>query len=338
MKKILIGGLVVILLGGGGIVGYYLLSGNNQEDASTITIATFNIQNLGRDKAYQVPNVVKIIEQFDLVAVQEVMNYDSGRAGAVAVQAIVDSLGENWTSLISEEANGTAVAESTNSIHTFEFYAFIWQKDRIELIENSAHLWDEDANSIAGLNDQERQFDREPFIASFKTAEGNLDFSIINLHAASPSKDWRDDEIKRLKIVYNNVQGSNTNQNDIFLCGDFNTPVNKSEWDSLETLPTMDHILTENDKTTINRNTGELSQNQYDTFWFQANASREDIVQGSGQVLSAWNISMVLDPDLTLPDNITDEDAKKRWYYGKMVSDHLPVILVLRTDKDTDNF
>ncbi len=75
MKKILIGGLVVILLGGGGIVGYYLLSGNNQEDASTITIATFNIQNLGRDKAYQVPNVVKIIEQFDLGADQEEMNY-----------------------------------------------------------------------------------------------------------------------------------------------------------------------------------------------------------------------------------------------------------------------
>lgn len=336
MKKYFIGGLIVALLGSGGVVGYYLW-GN--DDSSTITVATYNIQNLGRNKDYQVPNAVKIIKQFDLVAIQEVMNYGQGERGKIAIQAIVDSLGTTWAFIISDEPNGTELAaEASDNPPSFEFYAFIWRIDKIELINNSAFLWDEGSNILSDLTDQERQFDREPFIASFKSVEGDLDFTIINFHAAAPRKSWRDDEIERLKVVYEAIQNRNIDQNDVFLCGDFNTPVNKDEWDELESIDSMSHILTENDQTTIDKRTGKLSQNQYDTFWYQANFTEEDIIEGSGQVLSAWNITMDIDPDLILPNEITDEETKKIWYYSQMVSDHLPVIIVLRNDVDTDNF
>ena len=47
---------------------------------------------------------------------------------------------------------------------------------------------------------------------------------------------------------------------------------------------------------------------------------------------------MDVNPELNVPETITDEEAKKRWLYRKMISDHLPVMLVLRNDSDKDNF
>ena len=305
---------------------------------TTITVATFNIEKLGKNNAYQVGNAVKIIEQFDLVAIQEVMNFSDDK-GKKALQAIVDALGSNWDSVISSEANGTeSAAASSDNPSSFEYYAFIFRKDRITLIENSPHLWDEGATPDNSITDQERQFDREPFIASFETGQGNLDFTMISIHAASPSKTWRPAEIRRLKTVYESVQASDPNQNDVFLVGDFNTPVNKTEWDDLKGLDSMSHILTKDDKTTIYKVTGMLSKNQYDTFWYQSTATDEDILPDSGQVLMAWNVTLDLDPEKTPPDSITDEDAIKRWHYSRVMSDHLPVMIVLRTDQDTDHF
>ena len=69
------------------------------------------------------------------------------------------------------------------------------------------------------------------------------------------------------------VQAADPKQDDVLLCGDFNTPVNKKEWDDLKSLPSMTHLLTKDDKTTLNKAKGRLSKNQYDTCWFQTSAS-----------------------------------------------------------------
>ena len=345
MNKFVLGGLIVVLVGGGGVAGWYFLNGDGEPvpENSTITLGTFNVQNLGKASDFQVANVASIIGQFDLVAIQEVMNYGGGIKGPAAIQALVDALGDDWDSVISTAANGTesAAANSSNP-PSFEFYAFVWRKSRIDLVDGSAHLWDEDAIPDQILTDeskpQERQFDREPFIASFTAIGGTFDFTIISFHAASPGKSWRDDEIRRLATVYETVQASDPNQNDVFLLGDFNTPVDKAEWDDVKAISTMTHILSPDDKTTLNRNTGGLSQNQYDTVWYQASASAEDVIRNSGQVLDAWNATLTLDPEADPPDTITGEEDRERWHYARVVSDHLPVILVVRTDQDTDRF
>ena len=338
MKKYIIGGIAVLLIGAGGIVGYYTLNDISPEQETTITLATFNLEKLSENDPFQIQNAVKIIRQFDVVAIQEVMNSGNGVSGPNAVKMIEDSLGSEWESIISDEANGTASAASSGALHTFEYYAYLWNTDRIALIPGSDFLWDEEENPDPDLTDQERQFDREPYIASFRSIDGNLDFTIISIHAAAPSKSYRKDEIKRLQRVFDTIQASDPDQNDIYLCGDFNTPVNKTEWDNLKSIMSMDHILTEGNKTTIRKQTGELSSNQYDTFWFQKSASEEDIVLNSGQVLDAWNIDMTLDPDKTPPETVIDADNIRRWHYSRVVSDHLPIIIVLRTNSDTDHF
>ena len=192
-----------------------------QSADNQIRLGSFNIEKLGKENTYQARNAAEILKNYDIVAIQEVMNMGAtrlhpiGTKGIEALKQIVSCLGEGWDYVVSPDPNGTASANASKAFNTFEYYAFIYRKSKIELIQNSAHLWNESENPIPSLNNQERQFDREPFIASFKARNGKLDFTLITIHAAQPSAKWRKDEIKRLQIVYDTVQASDPNQNDV---------------------------------------------------------------------------------------------------------------------------
>jgi hypothetical protein len=62
------------------------------------------------------------------------------------------------------------------------------------------------------------------------------------------------------------------------------------------------------------------------------------VVPNSGQVVSAWRAITSYGDSPPPPATITDTDAQLLWKYGQVVSDHLPVMLVLYADKDTDIF
>ncbi len=309
-----------------------------------IRLGSFNIEKLGFKKEFQVENAAEILKNYDIVAIQEVMNLGAskdnpiGTKGIEALKQIVSYLGEDWDYVTSEEPKGPSRAEKSKAFSTFEYYAFIFRKSKIELIEDSAYLWNEQENPMVGLESQERQFDREPFIASFKAKKGNLDFTLITIHVASPAAKWRRDEIKRLAIVYKAVQDSDPNQNDVFLLGDFNTNVDKKEWDDLKVLEGMRHIITSKDATTLDKARGRLSKNQYDTIWYQGQYSDEDVIPGSARVHQAWQEDLKVPEDINIPKKIKGEEAKQIWLYGRHASDHLPVTMLLWSDRDSDNF
>lgn len=312
--------------------------------SNQIRLGSFNIEKLGRDTLYQIKNVAIILKNYDIVAIQEVMNTGAtktnpvGNRGIEALKKIVYELGEDWDYVVSPEANGTAGAMRAKAFDTFEYYAYIYRKSKIEFIKKSEYLWDEKLNPIKGVKNQERQFDREPFIASFKTKEGKLDFTLITIHVASPGSKNRRDEIKRLKIVYEKVQSSDTLQNDVFLLGDFNTPVDKKEWDALKSIETMKHIISNENGTTLNKQEGIISKNQYDNIWYQGKFSDEDIVPETGLVHQAWKED-INKPFLSqIHRKFKKGDKKLIWLYGKYVSDHLPVSILLWIDRDTDYF
>ena len=315
-----------------------------QSADNQIRLGSFNIEKLGKENPYQAKNAAEILKNYDIVTIQEVMNTGAtrvnpiGTKGIEALKHIVSYLGEDWDYVISPESNGTANAEKSKAFNTFEYYAFIFRKSKIELIQSSAHLWNEQENPMPGLNNQERQFDREPFIASFKVKNGRLDFTLITIHAAAPAAKWRKDEIKRLQIVYDIVQASNPSQNDVFLMGDFNTNVDKKEWEPLKSVPGMKHILALSDVTTLNKPKGKLSKSQYDTIWYQGQYSDEDIIPESAQVDQAWQDNLTEQAAVIIPRSIRNEENRKIWLYGKFASDHLPVTMVLWSDSDTDNF
>jgi hypothetical protein len=303
-------------------------AGDNQ-----IRLGSFNIEKLGKRVPEQVENAAELLKNYDIVAIQGIMNSGAtlstrrGKRGIEALESIVEMLGEEWTSVVSKEPNGTAREEHLGQLHTFEYYAFIYRSNKIELILNSARLWDEQKNKMPNLEDQERQFDREPFIASFKTTSGNLDFTLITFHAASPTARWRTNEIARLAKVYNKIQDFDKKQNDVFLLGTFNTPASDASWLGIRNLKVVPIFEKSDVKTTFNKLNTAL-ENQYDNIWYQADASKDDIVENSGMVDEAWTKA---------PENLSDENNKKSFYI-KNVSDHLPITMLLRTDKDTDHF
>ena len=315
-----------------------------QSSNDQIRFGSFNIEKLGKDSPYQARNAAVILGNYDIVAIQEVMNTGAtkddpvGQRGIKALRNIVSYLGEDWGYVLSPEPNGTANAERSRAFNTFEYYAFLYRRSKIEFIKDSAYLWDEASNPMPGVSDQERQFDREPFIASFRAKQGDLDFTVITIHAAAPAARWRRDEIERLALVYKTVQDSDPHQNDVLLMGDFNTNVGKLEWDPLKSLPGMKHILTSGDVTTLNKPSGRLSKSQYDTVWYQGAYSDEDMVLDSAQVHPAWKEALKVSKDAKIPQKIRGPESKKIWLYGKYASDHLPVTVLLWTDKDNDRF
>lgn len=307
-----------------------------------IRLGTFNIEKLGGNNPYQEQNAAEILRDYDIVAIQEVMNFGAtkdnpiGEEGIEALKRIVSYLGDDWSYVVSSEPNGTLDSEKSRKYSMFEYYAFLYRKSKIELVKDSAHLWNEKGNPIAGLKDQERQFDREPFIASFKARNGKLDFTIITIHAAAPDRPWRKDEIKRLAIAYKTVQDSDSSQNDVFLMGDFNTNVDRKEWDDLKSLPEMKHILASDNPTTLYKAGGRLSKSQYDTIWYQGGYSDEDIIAETAQVHQAWKDDLSF-RDVEIPNKFKGEN-RQIWLYGEYASDHLPVTVLLWADKDSDNF
>lgn len=146
-----------------------------QKSLTNIRIATFSIQDFGKQKAADI-NVMRvltnIISQFDVVAVQEIQGGDP-----VPIEALVNSLrnsGACYNATVSQPIGQGSQAES---------YAFLWDDTRIQLVPDSAYV----------VQDTADRMDHEPMVASFETRVGTADgrrpfrFTLINAHA-SPTK------------------------------------------------------------------------------------------------------------------------------------------------------
>ena len=183
--------------------------------AETIRIATFNIKVFG-DKKSQDQNVMgvlaQVINQFDVVAIQEVRGGDS--AAVDRLIQLVNLSGGNYASILSEPIGRTSQKES---------YAFVWDHSRIMFVPNSAYV----------VQDGADRMHREPMVASFEvrstSASGRLPFSfnIINAHT-DPDEvsasvginelDVLDDVFVRVREYEYQTSG----QEDTLLVGDLN--------------------------------------------------------------------------------------------------------------------
>ncbi|MEW6685794.1 MAG: hypothetical protein AB1393_06255 [Candidatus Edwardsbacteria bacterium] len=71
-------------------------------DSNQIRLGSFNIEKLGKANPYQAKNAAEILKNYDIVAIQEVMNTGAtktnpiGTKGIEALKNIVNYLGEDW--------------------------------------------------------------------------------------------------------------------------------------------------------------------------------------------------------------------------------------------------
>jgi len=179
--------------------------------SDVLKIASWNIRDLGKTKdAQELLQIAKIIRDYDIVAIQEVVGKDP--AGAKAVAKIADELnrmGSKWDYRISNPTN-------SSSVYISERYAFLWKTSKVKM------------TSRAYLDSElEDKCYREPFIGKFLLKNGTEPFYVINFH----SRKFNDNPEE--EIVFFKAYPKRLKSDRVFIVGDFNLNENHEVWDNL---------------------------------------------------------------------------------------------------------
>ncbi len=221
----------------------------------SLSILTWNIQDLGKTKnAEEIKFMAKIMNDYDIITIQEVVAIDP--AGAKAVAQIADQLnrsGAKWDYKVSVPTTGTSQQK--------ERYAFIWKTSSVKLI---GRAWLE--KSLAPI------VCREPYLARFKF--GDFTFLLANYHSIPHSKkpQWENEQVIQLPKLYPN--------DEIIIAGDFNTNSTDKFWNQLDQHDLS--IQPMGKKTTLNRactNSNKYSYKRHAIDFFIYENSELNIIQ-----------------------------------------------------------
>lgn len=213
------------------------------ENAQCITIASWNIANLGQSKdATEIGVMAQSLKDFDIVAVQEVVASAPGPQAVAKLDDALDRTGAKWDYVISNETGGTGT----------ERYAYLYKTSKVSIVGKP---------TLA--NDLAYSIDREPFLCEFKTAQGN--FFLASLHAVPESK-FPETEIQQLHILDEKFEDKN-----LLIMGDFNCIHTNTAFSNLRNRGMKETFF--NEKTTLKMKPnaqGEYKANCFDNIWYEA--------------------------------------------------------------------
>lgn len=218
-------------------------------DENRILVASFNAMRLGeKQKDYR--TLAKILEKFDLIGLEEVMN----EKGVKKVQAYLEKLTkEKWDYIISENSVG--------SENYREYFAFIYRKSKFSEARGLGFYKEKDEN----------EFMREPYGTYFKA--GNFDFVYVIAHSV-----FGDKEKQRLIEAANYVNvyeyfSKLTDEDDIIIAGDFNTPADNMAFKNMADKYNVKYILNPEENLTTLSDSKLVSS--YDNFFINFEKTKE---------------------------------------------------------------
>lgn len=190
--------------------------------------------------------IAKVVNDFDLIAIQEVV---SGYGGSQAVARLADELnrlGSKWDYLISDPTSSTGNSK--------ERYAFLWNTAKVKRI---GEPWLEQRYGW--------QIEREPYYCKF--AVGRKLFTLASFHAVPKSKQ-PEREIKYFKFLPDLYPDDN-----IIFCGDFNLPESHTVFNPLRKMGYRSAM--KGQKTTLKQRCvdGNCLASAYDNFYYKASES-----------------------------------------------------------------
>jgi endonuclease/exonuclease/phosphatase family metal-dependent hydrolase len=172
---------------------------------NTIRIASFNIQVFGKakiDQPFVIDSLVRIIQQFDIVAIQEVRSRDDD-----ILPRFVESLNA------AERHYDFVIGPRLGRTNSKEQYAFIFDQKTVEV----------DRYQLYTINDPQDFLHREPFVGWFRARGPPPDqaftFSLVNIHT---DPDEVQDEVNVLDDVFHAVRNDGRREDDVIIVGDFN--------------------------------------------------------------------------------------------------------------------
>ena len=181
-----------------------------------------------------------------------------------------------------------------------EYFAYVYKKDKVKFIKSEGFY----KNGKSSLL-------REPYGATFQI--GNFDFTFVLVHTIyGNNESQRKAENYKMVDVYNYFQDRDEKENDIFIAGDFNLYALDESFKLLyKHADKITYAIDPAIKTTIG---AKGRANSYDNFFFSQKYSQE--FTGSSGAL----------------DFSGDNPKLMR----EIISDHIPVFIVVETSKDDD--
>jgi len=181
-----------------------------------------------------------------------------------------------------------------------EYFAYVYKKDKVKFIKSEGFYKDGKSSLL-----------REPYGATFKI--GNFDFTLVLVHTIYGNNEaQRKAENFKMVDVYDYFQDKDKNENDIFIAGDFNLyALDESFRPLYKHADKITYAIDPAIKTTIGT---KGRANSYDNFFFSQKYSQE--FTGSSGAL----------------DFSGDNPKLMR----EIISDHIPVFIVVETSKDDD--
>ncbi|MES1933208.1 Endonuclease/exonuclease/phosphatase [Salinisphaera shabanensis T35B1] len=174
-----------------------------------ISVASWNIRNLGWGEQKDEAAVTAVLSRFDLIAVQEVMEPEAiGRLE----QRLESATNEAWGSLASDTIGRGSYKEA---------YAFLWREKEVSF-EGGAAVYLDPGDVFA----------REPFSAVFADRDDGQQFVYASVHILyGDSKVDRTPEIRALADYWQWLEESFDAP--VVLAGDFNMAPDESAWRAL---------------------------------------------------------------------------------------------------------
>ncbi|MCY1152618.1 MAG: lamin tail domain-containing protein [Sphaerochaetaceae bacterium] len=206
---------------------------NNIQSTESIKLASWNIRILSNDSRddSELQKIATIIDRYDIVAVQEVRDYE-------VINRLLNILPEEWDAIISNKT-GRGVKEQ---------YTYFYDSNIIQPLGTS-YLF----------NDPDDLLIREPFISHFKASD--FDFTLATIHSIyGDSINDRRAEIMKMDDIIDLVDTANGSESDIILLGDFNMPADDYSW----YMGSYHNLIQPALKTTI------TDTSSYDNFWINS--------------------------------------------------------------------
>lgn len=206
-------------------------------------IATFNIQVFGKTKMGKpdvVSQLVDIVLQYDMVAVQEIKDIDQ-TVPYEFLDEINNQSGDTWNMSLSPRS-GIEASSSAQEQYVYYYNTSVFR---------------ELGNGTLYNDSSEDLFQREPYLASFEllNESGNssgFDFTIFSIHT-KPALAM--EEINALHTVVESYRENNTEETDLIILGDFNADcsyANSQElWGSPMRLPQYNWLVHDLADTTV---------------------------------------------------------------------------------------
>lgn len=181
-----------------------------------------------------------------------------------------------------------------------EYFAYVYKKDKVEFIKSEGFYKDGKSSLL-----------REPYGATFKIE--NFDFTLILVHTIyGNNESQRKAENFKMVDVYDYFQDKDKNENDIFIAGDFNLyALDESFRPLYKHKDNITYAIDPAIKTTIGT---KGRANSYDNFFFSQKYSQE-FTGSSGAI------------------DFSGDNPK---LMKEIISDHIPVFIVVETSEDDD--